>query len=585
MISAQHSSSRFFCGPRFLKTLRRAAEAGMSLVDMMVALTVLAMVASIGVQVFGSLSSATKNSKLTSDVGTINRAITMYLASGGDLSNARTPVAVLARLKTTSSAERVKTQINPLTRSMIDARLSAVPQSESEAASDSLRAYWNSSAQRFEVATSGESVGVKIFVLDDAAVPSQVEIEERASGSMEFARESGWIWDYKDRSDSAPYATNLPTSIPTHPVTPPTGVQPTPVPGNLQPPVFSIPGDRYPMADYDLTLRLHNPNPSGSSQIEYLLDGEGWLPYRGALTITPGATVQAKAVSANASRWHNSQARQESYTADLMQLDAPAISLSAVAFSDTVSTIAVEITDRNAAGLSTLRFDLKPKGGTYRSVQLWETYNGRFSVSADDYPEGFEVIAYAKATDPIRYEHSNDTQASTSASFFGQPLTGSVLFVIDASSSMNAGFGGRSRFDAAVQETVNAIWAMDPDQRFNVAMFDAGVHWTDGSGELKPASQANKISMSYMIQGVENDSGTNYQAALGLVTSFDPMPQTVVFLTDGRPNSTPYAAQLAELVRRGIKVDVFGIELDSRALALVQAIADATGGRVTRVTP
>lgn len=585
MITTQHRTSKRFRSPRFLRTSRRTAEAGLSLIDMMVALTALAVIASIGVQVFGSLSTATHNSKLTNDVGTINRAITMYLASGGDLSNARTPVEVLARLKTTSSAERVKTQINPLTRSMIDARLSAVPQSESEAASDSLRAYWNTSVQRFEVATSGETVGVKTFVLDDAAAPDQVEIDERASGSMEFARESGWIWDYKDRTDSDRYATYIPTSIPTHPVTPPTGVQPTPVPGSLQPPVFSIPGGRYPMTDYDIALRLHNPNPSGSSQIEYLLEGEAWQAYRGVLTIAPGTRVQARAVSTDASRWHNSQVRRENYTADLIQLEAPAISLSADAFSDTVSTIAVEITDRNASGLSTLRFDLKPKGGSYRSVQLWNTYNGRFSVTADDYPEGFEVIAYAKATDPDRYEHSGDTEAATSASFFGQPLTGSVLFVIDASSSMNAGFGGRSRFDAAVRETVNAIWAMDPEQRFNVAMFDAGVHWTDGSGELKLASQANKISMTYMIQGVENDSGTNYRAALGLVTSFDPMPESVVFLTDGRPNSTPYAAQLAELVRLGIKVDVFGIELDSNALSRVQAIADATGGGVTRVTP
>ena len=63
------------------------------------------------------------------------------------------------------------------------------------------------------------------------------------------------------------------------------------------------------------------------------------------------------------------------------------------------------------------------------------------------------------------------------------------------------------------------------------------------------------------------------------------MPETVVFLTDGRPNSAPYAAQLADLVNLGIKVDVFGIELDSSALSRVQAIADATGGTVTQVAP
>ena len=232
--------------------------------------------------------------------------------------------------------------------------------------------------------------------------------------------------------------------------------------------------------------------------------------YRGVLTITPGAKVQARVVTNDASRWYNSSLRQESYTADLIQLDAPTISLSAGAFSDTVSTIAVEIADRNAQGQSTLRFDVKPKGGNYRPVQLWNAYSGNFSISADDYPEGFDVIAYAKATDPDRYEHSDDTEASTSASFFGQPLSGRVLFVIDASSSMNAIFSGQSRFDAAIQETVDAIWAMDPEQAFNVAMFDAGVHWTDGSGELKSANQANKISMTYMIQRVDNDSGTNY---------------------------------------------------------------------------
>jgi type II secretory pathway pseudopilin PulG len=552
---------------------------------MMVALTLLAVIASIGAQLFGSISSSMKEAKLTNDVGTINRAITMYLSSGGDLSDARTPADVLLRLKTTSSAERVKTQINPLTRSMIDARLSAVLQSESEATNANFRAYWNSVDQRFEVANSGRSAGVKAFVLDEAAVPTKVEIEQRASGSMEFARESGWIWDFKDSSDSTVHPTVIPTSIPIHSVTAPAAVQATPAPSRLQPPAFSIPGGRYPADDFDMALRLHNPNPSGSSQIEYSLDREGWLPYRGALTVAPGAEVRAKAVSSNASRLYDSEVQQASYTADLIQLKAPTISLSAESFSDTVSTIAVNIADRNASGLSTLRLDVRPKGGDFRPVQYWNTYSGSFAVSVDDYPEGFDVITYAKAVDPDRYEHSDNTEAATSASFFGQSLTGSVLFVIDASSSMNAGFGGQSRFDAAIQETVDAIWAMDPGQKFNVAMFDAGVHWTDGSGELKEANQANKISMTNMIQGVENDSGTNYQAALGLAATFDPMPETVVFLTDGRPNSTPYAAQLANLVSLGFKVDVFGIELDSNALSRVQAIADATGGTVTQVAP
>lgn len=185
--------------------------AGFSTIEILVALGVIAVIAAIGIQMFSSASKGLQSSKLESDTATLNRAVTMYLASGGDLSTTRDPSQVLAKLKTISSPDRIKTQINPITGSLIDHRLVAEMQSESEAMSDQPRAYWNAGDKAFEIVTVGNSPGVKRFTFDEKAVAGEIQVDSRKSGSMQFASESGWIWDHGNRTpDSGLEPTRVP---------------------------------------------------------------------------------------------------------------------------------------------------------------------------------------------------------------------------------------------------------------------------------------------------------------------------------------------------------------------------------------
>jgi len=557
----------------------------MSLVEIMVAIGVLATLVSIGVSVSGAVSSSAKNSKLESDTRALNRAVTMYIASGGDLSDVRSTTAVLAKLKTTSSAARIKTQINPLTSALVDLRLDVVLQNSMEAQSSDPRVYWNATEKQFELKTSGGAGGVKMFQLNDSAIPTQLQIDSRSSGSMEFASNSGWIWDYKTDWDSTGGPTVIPTFVPVIAMSPLRSVSPTPSPARLQPPAFSLPGGQRPTTDFNLSVSLTNPNPSSSSHLSYSISGGAWQNYSGPLSIAPGDRVLAQAISDDAARWYDSPLRQETYSAVLIGLAPPDIDLSTNTFTMVSPTITVTLTDNNAAGLSDPYFTLKDPSDSYEAVQFWQRYTGPFSVSATDYPDGFDVVTYAKAQNPNLYEHSEDEEAHTFADFFGVPVTGNVLLIIDASSSMAESFaGGKTRFEAVIDAVVQMIPSLRPDQKFNVAMFDGGIHWTDGTFELQDAVAPFTTQLATQIQNVSTGSGTNFEAALAMPLLYSPLPDNVIFLTDGEPESTDYDDELSQLANAGIAVNVLGIELNSTARGLVEAIANATNGSVSEIT-
>ena len=271
-------------------------------------------------------------------------------------------------------------------------------------------------------------------------------------------------------------------------------------------------------------------------------------------------------------------------------LEPPDIALSAPAFTGAITQIDVTLTDSNTAGTSEVYYHFKaPNSGPFPLLTDFVLYSGSpVTVQATDYPDGFTIYAYCKSIDPA-WTDSLIVDDATYSEFFGVPVTGDVLFVIDASSSMNSGFFDThySRYDAAVDEVVDAIQSLDPSTTFSVAMFDNGVHWTDGTFAMQLATAVNKQAMIAQIMAVRNDSGTNYQAGLGLPMSFSPLPAQVIFLSDGSPNEDdPYQTQLDALVAAGIKVDTVGLDLDVDdvvPVGVLQAISDATGGTMNLV--
>ncbi len=246
----------------------------------------------------------------------------------------------------------------------------------------------------------------------------------------------------------------------------------------------------------------------------------------------------------------------------------------------------VTLSNPNPAGSSTLWYALAPIGGSYPPVSSWSLYTTTFNVSDASYPNGFQVKAFAKSLDPATYTDSGFAEQRKAADFFGIPIVGDILFVLDASSSMNKDFGDVSRYEAVINETVRSIRNLPPNLKFSVAMFDDGEHWTDGSWQLKQATTANKNTMIELITKVKNDEGTNYAAGLGFAPKFAPNPIQVIFLSDGRPSGS-YSSQLNKLVQLKIRVDTVGVDTanDQSATDKLKAIAAATNGTFTELRP
>lgn len=258
---------------------------------------------------------------------------------------------------------------------------------------------------------------------------------------------------------------------------------------------------------------------------------------------------------------------------------APRITLSDQAFDSSTPEITIYINNPNPTGSSELFYSLVPSGEDHLPPSVWGAYSGAILTQAATYPDGFVIASYAKSIVP-EFLDSSLVDAATTSLFFDTPTTGNVLFIVDASGSMNADFGPKSRFDATIDELISAIRGLPSNIRFNVGMFDRNTHWTDGSFQLHLATQANKQQLISKIESVETGNGTNYSAGLALPLQFTPIPDQVIFLSDGEPNRDDYLNQLQALVQAGVRVDTIGLESNRKAKAVLQRIADETGGSV-----
>jgi prepilin-type N-terminal cleavage/methylation domain-containing protein len=126
----------------FAKTKQR----GFSLAEALTTVAVMGVLATLGSLALSNLFSSTSAKKLSSDVDTLNRSVAAYLASGGDLSEAKTADDVLAALKQSfSNASRIP----GFSGAKVDERLSFEYQDASEAGGKGWRAYWNAAESRF----------------------------------------------------------------------------------------------------------------------------------------------------------------------------------------------------------------------------------------------------------------------------------------------------------------------------------------------------------------------------------------------------------------------------------------------------
>jgi len=289
-----------------------------TLIEMMITITALTGVFTIGYTGFSEMSSSVKAQKLEKDISTINSSIKVYIAHGGEIGTLTSPQSIIDKLKTVPTADNRK-QVVGLRGSMVDPRLEVVMQTVAEAETDKPRASWNSAQQRFEVVRDGDP-GIEGFKMNEARILTTPIFENR-NVSLKFAKNGTWVWDYIDTDNGNPGSVGLVNVGSTSSI--PFGLPNTPAaPLALNPPSFSAVGGTYPLTDYDdFAVTLSDPNPAGSSQVFYTEDGANWLLYQGeSFTLSPDDIIGAIAVTLDPDSWADSPIQTNTYSAQPVQL-------------------------------------------------------------------------------------------------------------------------------------------------------------------------------------------------------------------------------------------------------------------------
>ena len=146
------------------RTLNLPFVNGYSIKAVLAVIILVGTISSLTISVTGSMAQRKGSQKLRSDVKTINTAIGVYRAKGGDLSGFTDPEHVILKLK--SQIEIAEGVPYPVaSSSVIDPRVRIGYLSLDDSDSDKIRAFWDASLQRFVLAKTGAS-GIKRFYLD-----------------------------------------------------------------------------------------------------------------------------------------------------------------------------------------------------------------------------------------------------------------------------------------------------------------------------------------------------------------------------------------------------------------------------------
>lgn len=548
------------------------AISGLSITEILLVIAVLGVFGSLVIPSVTSLGTSVREQKLESDVSSINRAISIYRAHGGQLNQCKSTEEILCKLKSIRDQSQANVFVG-LTGATIDPRLCAKQLEDSN--SRVSRAVWNATEQKFEILHQGS--GVERFYLDDELAESDYGAETREKSSFDYNAEKGWVWSYRDRAQDPRIGSTAMevVSVPASPM-PASGSAPS----VLRPPIFSIGSGTFAATSFPMSLTLSNPNPAGTT-IRYSINGGGYVTYANPIVVPAGARIQAF-VTGDSELWIDSSKNSGSYIPeDPEPLSAPAIVLSATTFTNSVDSISITLTNPNPGGSSQIRYSIAKTGESFSDPDSWPVYSGPLTVGKDTFPTGFEIQAYSDAIDYRLYYDSPIVGDSAGADFFGLPMSGDILFVIDSSGSMNESWAGgtNSRMDAVLDALFATIRQLGSTQNFNVITFSNGVSFNDGTWQLQQATDANKSSLITRLKTeVATGGGTNYQAAFAAANQFTTVPTRVVFLTDGEDKGESFVGELLKLVDKGVIVDSIGISLTDAGQTRLAEIATATGG-------
>jgi type II secretory pathway pseudopilin PulG len=291
---------------------RPSSRAAFSLVEALLVVGVLALISTMSVLAWNKVNQNVQHQKVETDVRTVNAAISMYVAGGGNLGAVVDADGVLARLKSSRSKDQRRQHAGAASGRLIDPRIAAVSVPES---SWKHRAVFNPATQRFSVATSGSGVE---FVLDTSLAEVPATIEDRDLGAVKYASTSGWVWDHASTANpSAPggpstFATN-PTVPDSSPVDPTPDPEPDPGPGGggppdpgpppppplprLPTPQFDVSGGAHAEDKFPLTVAITNVPAAAEADAIYQLGNGTWTPYSGPVQVPMNSWLRAQFVS------------------------------------------------------------------------------------------------------------------------------------------------------------------------------------------------------------------------------------------------------------------------------------------------
>ncbi len=367
---------------------------GFSFVELLGILGVIGVIAASGYTIYSNVYSSAQTNKLQSEVKMLNSAVGAYLGFGGNLDSLEAPEDVIAQLRSVAQSD-VANRIPGLSSSMVDRRISAVKQTDEQAATSQPRVLWNQEKKMFEVASKG-AAGLTSFFLSDVELTPAEDSREFA---YLYSSQSTWVWDHGADSNAA--AQEGPSAIVTYdPLTIPNTDYPssdsTPDTNDpdiiaLAAPVFSLGGGSFSIREYPLALNVINPNPVGSSDIFYQVDHGPWLRMEAdtAMEVTPGSSYLAQAI-ARSDRFADSSSSSETYDATPVQLNAPAISTSAEGFGVFNNRI-VLASFENTNGDDPAKMQYSLNDGP------WLEYNQIFIMDKLDFSDGVMIKSRAIA--------------------------------------------------------------------------------------------------------------------------------------------------------------------------------------------
>jgi type II secretory pathway pseudopilin PulG len=301
---------------------------GLSLVEVLVTIGVLAVVSTISVMAISNLNRNTQHRKLETDVRTLNSAIAMYLANGGSLGGITEANAVLRKLKSTRSKADKELHVGAPSGRLVDPRVAAVAVPND---SWKLRASYNAGTNRFDVISAGNGVE---FILDEKLAEVAATVETRSHGAVQYATNSGWVWDHSATNN--PSAPQGPSAIQTNPnvsdkppVDPTPDPEPDPGPGpgpgpdpgpppppplpQLPTPAFSISGGAHPETDFPLEVAITNLPSSSQGDPIYQVGSGPWTPYTGPVEVPMNSWLRAQFLTKDPATYQNSSQHSAYY--------------------------------------------------------------------------------------------------------------------------------------------------------------------------------------------------------------------------------------------------------------------------------